>query len=461
VDQELENKIFFGNRSIIFMRTYVCIFAGVGYNMKNQNVCSYEVFMMRFSLYGEGEGVLGEGKDSLWACFSADIITDASISARELGIRPGMRVKVAQSLVPQLILCPEVQSSEAMKSVWEALWTFSPWLETIPKQAFFLQIPGSVPPIREVRDLLLNMNTILSEQQRLRIGLAENLFLAKALVVWSRVESVRGAQYYKVGRQQWIVSPVLAEWGATRKMPGDTGEWIGHMPISCLWLLPQSTRTALLKLGIERLRDLQSVSLSHLKKHFGKESLQWYRFLEQKWGSSVRINYPPQAHRETWQAEGGEAMDIRNGGALLQELTKTLAYRLKKDGLGALKVGMTWETDTGPGCFERIAKKPANEFEFVLSVIQPGVEQWLGERLEKLTVYAEEIRPLVAIQSSFTVHRGAFIPTEEIDKKDLTQLIYQVNRKFPKGLQIGLRPNFRELRLQAVTRSIPLDMSNA
>lgn len=414
---------------------------------------------MRFSLYGEGEGVLGEGEDSLWACNSTDIITDASISARELGIRPGMRVKVAQSLVPQLTLCPEVQSSESMKSVWKALWAFSPWLETIPKQAFFLQIPGSVPPIREVRDLLLNMNTLLSEQQRLRIGFAENLFLAKALVAWSRVEAVRGAQYYKVGRQQWIVSPVLAEWGRTQRRPGDPGGWIEHMPISCLWVLPPNTRAALMKLGIERLRDLKSVSLSHLKKNFGKESLQWFRFLEQKWGGSVRVNYPPLAHRESWQAVGGEELDIRNGGALLQELTKTLAYRLTKDGLGALRVGMTWETDAGPGCFERIAKKPANQFEFLYSVIQPGVEQWVGERLETLTVYAEEIRPLVAIQSSFTVHRGAFIPTEEINKKDLTQVIYQVNRKFPKGLQIGLRPNFRELRLQAVTRSMPLDIS--
>ncbi len=408
---------------------------------------------MRFTLYGEAEGVLGRSQERYWATVAHNAVTDASVSARGKGIQPGMPIHVAKALLPSLVLEDEPDlPPPLMQSIWGVLWNVSPWLETVGKQAFYLQIPGKHPPLREVRRLLSTVEERLSDEQRVRVSLAENPFLARALWVWSRMERVPGAVYYKVGREQWLISPGLAQWG--RRGPSDLVEWIRNMPVAALWVLPDAKRTALQKLGVSRMNELAEIPSERLIRQFGKEALLWPRFLKQSPGGSVHVNYPPARMREVWRATLGEEVGLSALPEIMERLVLPLATELQKTGFGALKVGMAWETDAAGGAFEKVAKKPVYTAEALRAALVDGIEDCRGARLQMLEIYAEELRPLQSVQTSFVLKNGAFIPAEEQQKKDLGRLLTQVNRKFPKGLQVGLHPTFRELRLQAVLEQV-------
>jgi protein ImuB len=412
---------------------------------------------MRFTMYGQGEGVRSECDASLWVTAVNDVVTDASVSARSKKIKPGMLVKVAQALLPDVRVCAEEESPTlAMQKVWSTLWLFSPWLQTVEKDSFYLQVPGETPPFREVRDVLCKVDEVLTEEQRLRVGFAENPFLAKALVEWSRCERVPGATYRKANRQQLIVSPLLTQMFSQRSRshaPTPEKHWICQMPIQALWTIPDAAKKALLELGVYRLGDLTTVPMDVLCRHFGKESVLWLQLLEQRAGGHIAVNYPPVQRREVWRANLGEEVRIDSLEAIIHAILPPLAVDLERAGAGALKVGVEWETDAGVGGFERIAKRPVYRHESLYAQIEPGLKECQGRALSRVEVYVEDVRPLSTVQMSFIIHRGALVPVDEIEKTDLQKVMYQVNRKFPHGLHKGMSAHFRELRWRAVSES--------
>lgn len=410
---------------------------------------------VRFTLYGEAEGVLGSAKETHWATVAQGVVTDASVSARTQGVLPGISAKAAKALVPGIVLEDEPdEPTSVMRAVWERLWASSPWLETVGERAFLLQIPGRTPPLREVRNLLLSLEEQLSEEQRIRAGLAENPFLARALVEWSRVERVPAALYYKVGRQQWLLSPSLAAWLQKGGPYAPVGTWVHNLPLTALWTLPSESKDRLLKLGVSRLGQLEQIPKPHLFRHFGKEVLLWLRMLDQEPGGTVRVNYPPLQRKKVWIAPLGEQVEVAHMEELLQSLTGELAVELQQAACGALNVRMDWESDVAEGSFERVTKKPAYTAEALQAALWPGLDAFRGSALRRLEVSVADIRPLQSVQSSFAIKNGAFVPSEEVSRNDLSRLLYHVNRKFPKGLQVGLRPTFRELRLNAVLQDV-------
>lgn len=431
---------------------------------------------MRFFLFGRGEGVRADCMASLWASVRDDKVTDASVSARKQGIRPGMKAKSAQALTPFLILCEDSERegpSELVKRVWQLLWTFSPWLETISDHAFLLQIPGVQPPLREVRDLMLRLQALFTTEQRFRLGLAENPFLAKSLVAWSGMERVRDASYFKVREQELLVSPGLSPWVKEtfeRKQRENTTvstQWVRQLPLASLWLLPESTRSALWELGLRRLEDLETVAPQTLQQRFGKPALTWLQWLNQSPGGRVRVNYPPEKFACVWKSSVDERLLPEFYSLKLTSLTEALARDLERTGTGALKVGMEWLSEQGKQCFERAVKRPAYQLDFLLAQLQPGLELLPACGIEQLKVYVESLQPLTPVQLSLwheseNVTRTATCENqrerfgkglqerEEKRKREVERLLHQVNHKFPNGLQIGVRPTFRELRLQAL-----------
>lgn len=405
---------------------------------------------MRFTLYGEAEGVLGLSEEPYFAVYTNQVITDASVSARKQGVVPGLQVSTAKALLPLLILEEEPDMPPpVVQSIWNELWNCSPWVETVGKNSFYLQIPGKRPPLREIRSLLLSIEQKLSVEQRARVAFAENPFLARALLEWSRVERVPEAVYYKVGRQQWLLSPSLAAWHQ-RDKEAECGTWIQKLPLAAFWILPRQTVAALAKLGIYRLHEWESIPREQRIRHFGKESLLWSRFLHQEPGGRIQVNYPPVHRQRVWQSALGEEISLDSFSDMLTDIAASMSADLQRAGSGALKVGLRWETDEASGGFEKVAKKPVCTVEAFQANLAPAMLECHGMCLKRLELYVEDIRPLQSVQSLFVLKNGAFVPTEEVEKRNLHRLLVQVNRKFPKGLQFGLHPSFRELRLQAV-----------
>lgn len=433
---------------------------------------------MRFFLFGQGEGVRTDSQAVLWASVKDGKITDASISARKQGARPGMTAKAVQALVPGIVLHEESETSnpsETMKRIWEILWGVSPWLETVSEDAFLVQIPSARLPIREVRDLLLAIQKLLNEEQRFRLGLAENPFLARALVEWSRFERVPHAGYFKVRGQELLLSPGISEirgTGMANPCMVNT-DWVRQLPISALWVLPAPTQITLWELGIRRLSDLETVGLRQLQQRFGSTALMWLEWLNQHPGGRVNVNYPPAELFQSRQAEVGEQLPSAQYQGLLESMAQTLARELERSGTGARKVGIAWETPRdGRKQFEKVAKRLVYQPELLLAQVQSAIEVLPDEGTERLELYVKNLQPLSSVQLTFwreetkerlfTEHdtererpgrerfRLAVRQREEKHAQELEKLLRQVNKKFPNGLQVGVRPSFRELRLQAV-----------
>lgn len=409
---------------------------------------------MRFSLFGQGEGVRSQCLQPYWASLQGDTVTDASISARKQGVRPGMSAKSAQGLLPAVAFqVDEGVPGALMYAVWDVLWSVSPWLETVGSDSFWIQIPGQRLPLREIRDLLYAVESVLSAEQRLRVAAAETPWLARALLEWSRWERIPGASYRKVKQQQLILSPSLhGEFTQTDTSPMAVFSWMRGFPIQALWPLSLDVRSALIKLGVRRLGDLESVPTTQLYRHFGKESLLWYRWLHPDPGGSIRVNYPPPERRESWQMSAGEAADPAQFAGLLAELAGSVAAGLERMGAGALKIGMEWVSEGHPGTFERSASRPIYRPESLLAHLQPGIPALSGP-LERLEVYAADIRSLSATQLAFRIERGMMLPAYDVRRTDLRRLVEQVDRKYPRQLRFGLHPGFREQRWWAISES--------
>ncbi len=415
---------------------------------------------MRFSFFGQGEGMHSDCDQRLWASVRDGIVTDASVSARKRGVGPGMTAASAEALVPGITLCgKDVLATCAITRVWNTIWSYTPWLETVNEDSCWFQIPGDDPPLREARELLLNISQQLGEERRLRVGMAENPFLARALVAWSRLERVPNALYRKVGAEEWLISPGLAENRASprRRVSGsvEAKKWFLRMPIRALWVLDPAVRDALIRLGIERLQDLVSVPSAQLQRHFGKESLLWARFLEQPAGGRLRVNYPPMDRREMWAATVDEPAAVDALQSIVQMLIQPISADLEKNGTGALKVGLRWGTDSHQGEYERTARRPLVSSDSLFAQLAPGFADCKGRSLELVEVFVEDLRPLSAIQTSFIVHEGMLLPTQSIERDELRKVIHQVNRKYPHVLNLGIRPRFRELRLSVAESPLP------
>jgi hypothetical protein len=261
--------------------------------------------------------------------------------------------------------------------------------------------------------------------------------------------------YRKAGRQQLIVSPGIAVevQAAAGRQPAASlrfGAWIGRLPIQAMWLLPEQARTALLQFGVRRLGELTEVGADRLRRHFGKEAFGWLHLLQPDAAQTVRVNYPPPERAETWRANVDEPVDRRHLPALVETLASALSMQLERAELGALAIGVRWETDAGSGGFERLMKRPTWRRETILAQLGQGLETCTESRLESVTVYGRDLRPCSSIQLRWEVRDGALMQADGTVGENLRKLVGQVNRKYPNGIRIGMRPGFRELRLQAV-----------
>lgn len=393
---------------------------------------------MRYTLYGSGEGIRVRTDAPLWASHRDGLVTDASISARKLSIQPLVQVKTALSLAPGLLLIEEEETStRPIHGVWERMYQFSPWLQTAGWDAFYLQVTGAVIPLAELRQIAQALDAELTCEQRFRIGFAENPFLARALVEWSRYSRVPGAAYRRFGRQQVIVSPALTR--------GDR-DWLAAMPLRLLWLIPAAAKEQLLALGVYTVAHLRALSTTMLRQRFGRESLVWLQTLAEQ-SDRLTVNYPPTQRTASWvAAEQSEALAVRQLPHMLEGLAQEISQYMTKEGEGAMRVTLRWSTAEGEqGAYTRVAKHPIVRADFLLAQLLPACTR-ITERVTALSIALEGIRPLATEQLSFDL-TGNTPDRDAAQRHDsITRTMLQINRKIPGGLALGLHPSYRELR---------------
>lgn len=409
---------------------------------------------MRFTLFAQAQGVRSDSAELLWATESSSgHVTDASLSARKRGIRPGMQIGTAKALVPELTSIEEAEGlPSSLEKILRVVLNFTPWIEIEGKDAFFFQIPGERPPLREVRRILEQVNEQFSEEQSIQVGLAETPRLAKTLVEWNKVERVQGALYWRVGRQLWLVSPSLAGIISGSKISGQKAEraatWMNEMPITAFWDAPAKVREKLLSLGVYRVGEMSRVPMSYLKRQFGDEALLW-RHPQRGSSERLRVNYPLPELVRTWSAEIGNEVPSELLIEIVRDLSVSLADELSRKELGALKIRVAWRTGDGEKYFERATKQPLCQVTQLTAAVESAClesSSKSGDQLVSVRLYAKDIQPLSSVQLALSQQS----PEERRGTVDILRVVRHVNRKFPDAVQMGVRPTFRELRLQAV-----------
>lgn len=393
--------------------------------------------MLRYTLYGIGEGIRVQTDESLWASHQSGLITDASLSARQLAVKPGIAIKAALSLVPGLRLIEEEAATvRPVRRVWEQLYQFSPWMQTVDWHGFYLQVTGRTPPFEELREIAQALDELLTPEQRFRIGFAENPFLARALVEWSRCDRIPRAAYRRFGREQVIVSPALAR--------GERN-WLSAMPLHPLWIIPKPVKEQLHTLGVYTVEQLLALPGTMLRRRFGKEALVWLQSLAQQ-SDRLAVNYPPATRTAAWIAKQADALEILQIPHVLDGFAQELSHHLVCAGEGAMRVTLRWTSlDGKQDQYTRVAKHPIVRADFLLAQLLPACTQ-ITEQVTELSLLLDGIRPLATEQLSFDLTESASDDSSSYKQNSIARTLLQINGKMPGSLMLGMRPTYRELR---------------
>ncbi|GLG00058.1 hypothetical protein Alches_00970 [Alicyclobacillus hesperidum subsp. aegles] len=406
---------------------------------------------MKFTLYGEGQG-LSVDLDRPFVTVTQNRVADVSISAKKAGVQIGCSVAQAKALIPGVHVVGSVGESRALTSVYQVLWDASPFVRTLPQQfAFFVQLPSGHPPLTEVRSICRRFDDVLSCEQRVRVGLAEHPFAAEALVCWSRIERVPNALYYRVGRQQLLISPAIA-----RMLEGSEPifDWTRGLPIAVVSAIPEPCRNELIHLGVHRLQDLDEITDEMLVSRFGTEALSWRRIGKRIRYGLIVADAPPGEHLAIWRSPLGEPMPESGWDSVLELLAAQLCQRVVRSDSGIRRIALRWQTNAGSGEWIKTFKRPVYQAHTVVVQLQGWRDHALGCWLEEMELEAVDVQLLPTVQSGFLLFGEGDEPVRVVAKTKLQSVREQLVHKFPK-IQIGLVPDFRELRLAAVLRGMP------
>jgi len=409
---------------------------------------------LRYTLFAQCEGVLAQSSEHFWAVVQNGTVLDASVSARNQGIREGMTEKAARALAPSMDFHPfSPQLTTVMETLHNIVKTYTPWLEVVDCRRFYAQIPVTEGAPREVRQILSDCHSALSDEQRICIGFAESKGAARALVEWHRIGRVPEMGVFAFKQQRLIVSPRI--WrkgqGFSSTSTTTTDRWLHQFPMTAMWVLPKSVRYDLLALGVKTFGQLQSIPDENLKVHFGKEIWQVKEMFQSNAPIATGSPPVPETFSATWTAPAGEAATIAVLPQIAEGLMNKLCRSMFQWGLGTKRMETRWETeDKGVQVSSRVFGKVLSNREALAPPLLLELAKIREESICLLEISVRELCSVKGQQLQFTVKNNRVLPIQYQSAERLHDVLLHVNRKFPNKLKLGMKAGFRELRLEAM-----------
>ncbi|RMH42618.1 MAG: DNA polymerase Y family protein [Alphaproteobacteria bacterium] len=286
------------------------------------------------------------------------LLTALSPAAEAAGLRRGQPLRDALALCPGLVTRPADPVAEAafLNAVCRWASRFSPWVAEDAPDGLLLDITGCAHLFGGEEAMLTR---IIDECAALGLsalgGIADTVGAAWALAhhtggrptSWRTGDAIAAdarATRARAARRHWTRGgppPLRAELpagdGSGRiAPPGRIRAAIGHLPLAAL-RLPADTVTALARLGLRRIADIDGLPRATLARRFGQDTL---RRLDQALGLepepiAARRTSPRFAVRLSLPDPIGLRADIEAG---LDRLLPALAERLAAAGRGARQI---------------------------------------------------------------------------------------------------------------------------
>jgi protein ImuB len=242
------------------------------------------------------------------------VVASVDAASARLGLRCGMTVTHAQSLVPDLTVIDAAPEEDEAALHRLAIWCikYSPLVTPNPPDGIFIDVAGSAHLFRGEAALISDLcRRLESEGIAAKAALADTAGCAWALARYGETE---------------IISP------------GRASDAIASLPVAALRLAPE-TVASLSAVGIERVAQLASKPRSGLRLRFGAEAL---LRLDQALGNAneaLTALIPPDVPRaELRFAEPvGDPDDLKR---IIGKLADKLCLQLEERGIGARRLDL-------------------------------------------------------------------------------------------------------------------------
>ena len=336
------------------------------------------------------------------------VIAAIDAAARAAGIRPGMTVTKARSLVPELAVVDADPAADLAALHRLALWAgrYSPFVAPDPPDGVWIDISGCAALFGGERPLLKDLHRrIASAGLTVQIAAADTAGCAHAV-----------ARHVPAGRPVTI-------------LPGDQRKAMALLPIAALRLDP-GTVEGLRKLGFLSVEQLLGTPRGPLARRFGRTLHQRLDQALGHAGEAIEPVFPPKVPR----ARRGLLEPIATPEAFAQvidDLASDLAGQLVALGRGARRLDCYFHRVDGRTQAVRVgtaapSRDPAHLLVTRIDQVEPG----LG--IEAMTLVAPLIEPLAAAQSDLAASAER--------KADLGALVDALANRFGQANLYRARP---------------------
>ncbi|ACV58045.1 Y-family DNA polymerase [Alicyclobacillus acidocaldarius] len=393
---------------------------------------------MRYSLYGECEGLLGEGQGP-FVVEEGGVVVDASRTAARAGVRPGIPVREALALVPGCHVESASGESTSWRHLRQVLWSHTPWVETHPdERRFWIELSGPRVPLAELRQMARDIRLGLTEEQRVVLALAKTPWQARMLLAWSRQERVPGALYRKLGTEPLVVAPDLLNRDAE-------AFWI-RAPIAASWWIPDDAKAELLSLGVFRLKDLAEIPEDVLCARFGEQARIWR--MNGMGKTSLRPDRPPEAWSASWRGDA-EGVPLEQAKMRVRLCLENLCGHLARFGLAVQTLSIALWAEAREIRWQKRIAKPTPRPDALWAQMAWPEEVHRAQRIWSVELCATEVAQLRPVQVSLLEQGEAL---DALEARDSANRLERLNAwdqwmaRWPK-LQRGMTADFRERRL--------------
>ncbi len=328
-------------------------------------------------------------------------------------------------------------------AVLEACLEYTPVIEPIAENEFYLELAGPHTPDQVIRQLTVSAVPALAGG--LSAGIGKNKFLARVAhmaLASGRVNSAQGVNDAQDTRPL-LVEPVGRFYWLNREVGREAAEFLHPLPVSYLWPLAENIKARLLQLGFASIGQVFSLDSTLLQREFGAEARTIKALAQGEDPFPVLALYPPKQLAREVKFPGG----VRELGALEQSVSRLaaeLSRVLDERGEGCRRLVLEAELEEGEVSRSRSFSRPQNQ-----EVTLREVAQSLLKKISPsapvcvLRLRADDLRTLHGAQLKLFEDPKALSGREEDWGVKLDNLIANLSRRFPPenfrlGRELGL-----------------------
>ncbi|MGE5585989.1 MAG: DNA polymerase Y family protein [Bacillota bacterium] len=279
-------------------------------------------------------------------------VMDASPGARKRGIGLGISLSAARLMCPEIVqvsYAPERYDGFA-DSLWEACAQHSPAVEPLAQHEAFIDLSGCADVPGVLERVSQGVESIIGSRPVFGVAGCKLVARVASGVLEETREVLRGKAPGASCRRAWSrpegegqgrhlpISPAR-EAGNALIVTGKEKEFLAPLPVGVLWTIDRDVIERLLRLGVQRVGDVQAMGRSALVDALGEAGHVVYEFSLGTDRSRVMPVYPKEAvtFRKAFDDEVSDepilARIVESGAAFIEQRLRACAVTARRWGI--------------------------------------------------------------------------------------------------------------------------------